>query len=65
MALLRPGLKVLYTSGYTADAILRHGVMDSSVALFEKPFGRGSQFVSATRQLGLYWMALNTPRAAR
>lgn len=28
-----PGLKVLYVSGYTADALRRHGVEDAS-----KPF---------------------------
>ncbi len=36
---LRPGLKVLYTSGYADDAILRHGIMSSRVALLQKPFG--------------------------
>src|SRR3569623_1724213 len=30
-----PGLKVLYTSGYTADAIVRHGVADGNFELIE------------------------------
>jgi two-component system, cell cycle sensor histidine kinase and response regulator CckA len=34
----RPELKALYTSGYTDDAILRHGVDQSSTVLLEKPF---------------------------
>jgi two-component system, cell cycle sensor histidine kinase and response regulator CckA len=34
----RPELKVLYTSGYTDDAILHHGVDRSSIAMLEKPF---------------------------
>ncbi len=34
---LRPSLKVLYLSGYTDDAILRHGVQEGA-ALLAKPF---------------------------
>jgi CheY-like chemotaxis protein len=34
----RPGTKVLYVSGYTDDAILRHGVREAGVALLQKPF---------------------------
>jgi hypothetical protein len=33
-----PGLTVLYTSGYPADSILRHGVADATVAYIEKPY---------------------------
>ncbi|HLX33317.1 MAG TPA: PAS domain S-box protein [Gaiellaceae bacterium] len=35
---LRPGLKVLFTSGYPADTILRLGIAESSAAFIEKPF---------------------------
>ena len=34
----RPGIKALYISGYTDDAIVRHGIRDSNIAFLEKPF---------------------------
>jgi PAS domain S-box-containing protein len=34
----RPGLKVLYTTGYTANAIVHHGRLDPGVHLIGKPF---------------------------
>jgi len=38
LATLRPDLKVLYMSGYTDDAIVRHGVLASGIAFLSKPF---------------------------
>jgi response regulator RpfG family c-di-GMP phosphodiesterase len=35
---LNPRLKCLYMSGYTADAISQHGVLDEGVHFIQKPF---------------------------
>jgi CheY-like chemotaxis protein len=38
VAKLRPGTKVLYTSGYTDNAIVHHGRLDQGVMLLSKPY---------------------------
>jgi PAS domain S-box-containing protein len=38
LASLRPAMRVLYTSGYTEDAILRYGVLDDASRFLTKPY---------------------------
>jgi len=35
---LRPDMKVLFMSGYTDDAIVRHGILQEGIAYLQKPF---------------------------
>jgi FixJ family two-component response regulator len=34
----RPGLKVIFMSGYANSAIAQHGVLDEGMGLLQKPF---------------------------
>jgi CheY-like chemotaxis protein len=43
----RPGLKVLFLSGYTDDSVVRHGVREDTVHFLQKPFTA----VSLTRKM--------------
>src|SRR5437763_520141 len=38
LAHVRPDVKVLYTSGYTDDSVVRHRILESGTAYLQKPF---------------------------
>lgn len=46
---VRPALKVLYTSGYSDDAVVRHGRLRPGAHLLQKPY-RSSELASAIRE---------------
>jgi len=37
---LRPSIEVLFTSGYTQNAVIHHGRLDDGVHLISKPYKR-------------------------
>ncbi|TAL11564.1 MAG: response regulator [Nitrospirae bacterium] len=54
LAMVHPEAKVLYVSGYTDDAVVRHGVLNAGLAFLQKPFSAES-FLFKVRD------ALDTP----
>ena len=49
---IRPGMKVLYTSGYTDDTIMHHGRLDAGVLLLQKPYRKSQLAQMVRRALG-------------
>jgi len=51
MTAARPGLPVLYMSGYSDDALSHRGILDDGVALVEKPFDAATLQAAVERRL--------------
>jgi two-component system cell cycle sensor histidine kinase/response regulator CckA len=50
-AMLRPGIRVLFVSGYTDDAMLRLGLLNENQAFLQKPFGAAALLRKVRQQL--------------
>ena len=49
---VRPDLKVLFTSGYTENAIIHHGRLDEGVLLLAKPYRKSDMAIMIRKALG-------------
>ena len=48
---VRPGLRVLFTSGYTENAIIHHGRLDEGVLLLAKPYRKSDMAIMIRKAL--------------
>ena len=48
---IMPGLKVLFTSGYTENAIIHHGRLDEGVLLLAKPYRKSDMAIMIRKAL--------------
>ena len=51
MVKVRPGLRVLFTSGYTENAIIHHGRLDEGVLLLPKPYRKSDMAIMIRKAL--------------
>ena len=52
LAAVRPGLRTLFMSGYTENAVVHHGRLDDGVQLIGKPFSRSHLARKVAEMLG-------------
>ena len=50
LSAIRPNLKCLYMSGYTADVIAHRGILNEGVDFIQKPFG-SDELAAKVRQV--------------
>jgi CheY-like chemotaxis protein len=50
-AKIKPGVKVLFTSGYTENAIIHHGRLDEGVLLLAKPYRKSDMAIMIRKAL--------------
>ncbi|SAK94887.1 sensor histidine kinase [Caballeronia catudaia] len=63
--LLQPDLKVLFTSGYTQNAIVHAGKLDDGIELLSKPYSRADLAAKVRHVLGTPGRALSSSNSAR
>ena len=51
MMKVKPDLKVLFTSGYTENAIIHHGRLDEGVLLLAKPYRKSDMAIMIRKAL--------------
>jgi len=51
MVKIRHGLRVLFTSGYTENAIIHHGRLDEGVLLLPKPYRKSDMAIMIRKAL--------------
>lgn len=49
---VRPGIRCLFMSGYTADAISKHGIIPEGISFLQKLFSREDLSVKLREALG-------------
>jgi len=65
LAPLRPEMRVLYMSGYSDDAIVRHGVLEAGAAFLSKPFTPDALGAKVREVLDAPWPATDAAAPRR